>query len=488
MQNTIATEIIQLISAEQAWKYNVVPKSKTSNSFAFYVGSVVPAFVTEELEVLFGLNIIFDQIELADFNALLSTYYRKQDKTDNFSFSNAGDVAFIHKLIEEAHNYQASDIHLEVFEEKCRIRFRVDGKLIERYVLDKNDYPVIINKIKIEANLDIAEKRLPQDGRIFYKSNNRLHDYNSQDLELSSRGQKEEKFDVRVSALPTLHGEKIVMRLLAKNAEQINLSRLGLTEKQYLQYTSSIKKTHGIILISGPTGSGKTTTLYSTLKELNKNTRNIVTVEDPIEYTLEGINQVQVNEAIGMDYTTALRSFLRQDPDIIMLGEIRDAETAQMAIRSALTGHLVFSTIHTNSAWGTISRLIDMGVPSYLLSNTLVASVAQRLLRTLCPHCKTEKAFNSDMLPLVQDIPAIKNVSVPVGCEHCYYTGYKGRKAIYELIPVDKEISQFIKNNQTDIDSLILEREITTLSEAAYKLLQEGVTSVEEVYPIVMSV
>lgn len=286
------------------------------------------------------------------------------------SYSGAYDD-FLPRVISEAKGIGASDIHIEIYEEMARIRFRIDGKMVERYRISSEEYPALINKIKIQANLDIAEKRLPQDGRIFFRS---------------SVGE----FDIRVSSLPTMNGEKIVMRLLSKDAGQIQLSQLGFSEEQLELYTRSVKRPNGIVLISGPTGSGKTTTLYATLQLLNSDETNILTIEDPIEYTLEGVNQVQLKEDIGLTFSSALRTFLRQDPDIIMLGEIRDKETAQMAIRAALTGHLVFSTIHTNSAWGTISRLVDMGIPPYLLASTINLSMAQRLVRLLCPKCKNK--------------------------------------------------------------------------------------------------
>src|SRR5690606_16390653 len=248
------------------------------------------------------------------------------------------------------------------------------------------------------------------------------------------------KFDIRVSILPTLHGEKVVLRLLNNDATNISLEGLGLGERDLSNYLEGVQRPSGMVLISGPTGSGKTTTLYATLKLLNEEKRNIVTVEDPIEYTLEGINQVQLKEDIGLTFTAALRSFLRQDPDVIMLGEIRDGETAQMAIRAALTGHLVLSTIHTNSAWGTISRLIDMGVPPFLLSNTINCSVAQRLVRKLCGDCKISAPVSVADLPLqynAANAPAEHQIAV--GCEKCHYTGYKGRQAIYEIIPIDHD-------------------------------------------------
>jgi type II secretory ATPase GspE/PulE/Tfp pilus assembly ATPase PilB-like protein len=242
------------------------------------------------------------------------------------------------------------------------------------------------------------------------------------------------------------------------------------------------------VLISGPTGSGKTTTLYATLKLLNEEKRNIITVEDPIEYTLKGINQVQLKENIGLTFASALRSFLRQDPDIIMLGEIRDGETAQMAIRAALTGHLVLSTIHTNSAWGTISRLIDMGVPSYLLAGTINTSVAQRLVRVLCADCKKETDLNPLELPREYREKGLKKHFLPVGCENCHYTGYRGRKAIYEVITIENELANLIKEEELKVDNLLKERGIEKISEKSYRLLVEGITSLEEVYSLLTTI
>ena len=346
---------------------------------------------------------------------------------------------------------------------------RIDGKLIERYVLKKQDYPAIVNKVKIKSNLDIAEKRLPQDGRLFFNTGT-------------------DSFDIRVSVLPTLHGEKIVLRLLSKDATEIEISELGMSQVQLENYMEAIRKPHGIMLISGPTGSGKTTTLYATLKVLNNEYSNILTIEDPIEYTLEGINQVQLKESIGLTFASALRTFLRQDPDIIMLGEIRDSETAQMATRAALTGHLVLSTIHTNSAWGTFSRLIDMGVPPFLLSNTLNVSVAQRLVRLLCPECKSKQVFEPSLFP--KNFRSKKEIShhyIPVGCESCYYTGYKGRKAVYEIIPVDEEVGKAIKENQLDGADYLGAQNIKTLADQAISLFESGQTSIDEIYSILMN-
>ncbi len=294
-------------------------------------------------------------------------------------------------------------------------------------------------------------------------------------------------FDIRVSVLPTLFGEKIVMRLLGQDASNIDLKTLGFKDDELQQYLEAVKKPNGIILISGPTGSGKTTTLYATLKLLNDSKRNIVTVEDPIEYTLKGINQVQLRDDIGLTFAAAIKSFLRQDPDIIMLGEIRDPETAMMAIRASLTGHLVLSTIHTNSATGTISRLIDMGVPSYLIAETINVSLAQRLVRKLCAHCKEETDFNPADFPRSFTLPYIpEKLYKPSGCANCFYTGYKGRMAIYELFFVDNEISNHIKNN--NLQELIKKKGYKSLAAQGFDILSSGDTSLEEVYSILLNV
>ena len=312
--------------------------------------------------------------------------------------------------------------------------------------------------------MDISEKRLPQDGRINLTT-------------------KSEDFDIRVSSLPTLQGEKLVLRILSKNNVDIQLNKLGFTIEELKTYKKTIKKPNGIILISGPTGSGKTTTLYATLKELNKEETNILTIEDPVEYTLEGVNQVQLKEDIGLDFSSTLKTFLRQDPDIIMVGEIRDVATAKMAIRAALTGHLVLSTIHTNSAWGTVSRLIDMGVPSFLIASTLNISIAQRLVRKLCDNCKKEEQTSVDS----KLHNTLKSHFIAVGCEECYQTGYKGRKAIYEIIPATKEIISFIKKEELEIDTYLKANKIKTLQNNAIELVKKGVTSIDEVYSLIIS-
>ncbi|OFX83096.1 MAG: general secretion pathway protein GspE [Bacteroidetes bacterium GWF2_33_16] len=467
----IPIDIRQLITSEQAWHYSIIPSKLTSTTFEFFIDeNNYSDNVVEELEVLFEKRVTLTKYSSEVINKALSIYYRRGDAKHAKSkwINNKISDDFLEKIIIEAHSINSSDIHIESFEDSGRIRMRNDGKLIERYHLKKEDYPSLINKIKIKANLDIAEKRLPQDGRIYF---------------VSQSG----KFDIRVSVLPTLHGEKVVLRLLSKDATSIDINDLGFQPKQLEDYLEGIKKPHGIILISGPTGSGKTTTLYATLKILNKEETNILTIEDPIEYTLEGINQVQLKENIGLSFAKALRTFLRQDPDIIMLGEIRDNETAQMAVRAALTGHLVLSTIHTNSAWGTISRLIDMGVPPFLLSSTINLTVAQRLIRLVCPHCCTEEKLNLSLFP--KNFSTHRNITVhkiAKGCPECYYTGYKGRKAVYEVIPVDSEFAAKIKSNQFDISESLKQKQIRTMADSALDLLMNGKTTIEEIYSILM--
>lgn len=450
-----------------AWNYGIVPYKEENNHLYFVVKAGADLErIQEDLEILIGKAVVLEEIEENQLRQYLGKYYRKSGNDSNVktSASNGGND-FLLRIIHEARSLGSSDIHIEIYEEVARVRIRIDGHLVEKYKIEKSEYPEIVNKIKIESDLNISEKRLPQDGRLHF-----------------------EDFDVRVSILPTLHGEKIVLRILARDASQVDLNKLGFEAFEKVNYLEGVKQPNGIVLISGPTGSGKTTTLYATLKLLNEEKRNIVTVEDPIEYTLEGINQVQLRENIGLTFASALRSFLRQDPDVIMLGEIRDSETAQMAIRAALTGHLVLSTIHTNSAWGTISRLIDMGVPSYLLAGTINTSVAQRLVRVLCNDCKREEVLNQEELPKDYRHKGIQKHHVPVGCESCHFTGYKGRKAVYEVINIDSGLSEKIKEGDLKVDALLKERGIEKIYEKAYKLLTSGVTSLEEVYALLTNI
>ncbi|WP_298487856.1 GspE/PulE family protein [uncultured Maribacter sp.] len=463
----IPVELQQIINAELAYHFKIIPKSKTSGLIEFYIDENQLIETTkEELELYLGKEIVLFKVDEKLLNKALYEYYRKEDKRTegNEKTTFSPDNGFLENVIFEAKSIGSSDIHFEVYEEEARVRYRIDGLLIEKYIIPKENYLELINKIKIDSKLDITEKRLPQDGRINY-----------------------EDFDIRVSILPTLHGEKVVMRLLGKDTSHLNLDEVGLEEEQLAIYLEAVKKSNGIVLISGPTGSGKTTTLYATLKSLNDNKRNIVTVEDPIEYTLKGVNQVQLKEDIGLTFTSALRSFLRQDPDVIMLGEIRDAETAKMAIRASLTGHLVLSTIHTNSAIGTISRLVDMGVPAFYIAETLNVSVAQRLLRKLCDSCKEQVLFDPKEFPIGYVPPRpIASYYQPKGCPECYFTGYKGRRAIYEVIPIKNEIVSTIKEHSKNLKEKI-NYKYQSLAEKAFDLFEEGETSLEEIYSLLIN-
>lgn len=458
---TISAELQQLVRSDLAWHYRILPIEITDQLIHFYIDETQNIeLAKEELSALFGQAVELSTIDATTIQRNLGRFFRKANQEQHLVFDAKTD--FVDRIIQDANHLGSSDIHIETYEDRARVRIRIDGQLIERFVIDKGDYAELVNKIKIRSNLDISEKRLPQDGRIQYMD-----------------------FDIRVSILPTLHGEKIVLRILGKDASFIQIDQLGLTKNDLTNYLEGTKKPNGIILISGPTGSGKTTTLYATLKLLNNEKRNIVTVEDPIEYTLEGINQVQLKESIGLTFSSALRSFLRQDPDVIMLGEIRDGETAQMAIRAALTGHLVLSTIHTNSAWGTISRLIDMGVPPFLLASTINTSVAQRLVRKLCENCKTEEPlFDHDWPRSLDNKLAPQTTFKAIGCDSCHYTGYKGRTAIYEVIPIDLDLAEKIKAADLRVETLLAERGVVSLSQQALALMKQGVTSLEEIYPL----
>ncbi|MEM0578693.1 GspE/PulE family protein [Flavobacterium polysaccharolyticum] len=467
MQDIIITAENQyLLSNDIANQYRVLPKSISDSSVELYIDkSNNNPDTVEELELFIGKNVSLISIDSFEIEKALSIYYRKERVSNSNKSINVDKGDFLENLLGEAKSLKCSDIHFEIYEDSSRIRFRIDGQLIERYKIERENYLELVNKIKIKAKLNITEKRLPQDGRITNDS-----------------------FDIRVSILPTLFGEKIVMRLLGQDASNIDLNSLGLQEQELHNYLEAIKKPNGIILISGPTGSGKTTTLYATLRLLNNSIRNIVTVEDPIEYTLKGINQVQLKEDIGLTFSTALKSFLRQDPDVIMLGEIRDPETALMAIRASLTGHLVLSTIHTNSAVGTISRLIDMGVPSYLIAETLNLSVAQRLIRKLCDNCKKEVKCNKKNFPDNFQFPyEISTYYKAVGCNNCYHTGYKGRTAIYEVLPIENKLIESIKNNTISKQSDTNDKN-KSLSEKAFDILSKGETALEEIYSILINI
>ncbi len=466
-KHQIPVELRQLINAEDAHHYRAVPCAKTPTGYTFKTDHQDIATLQNELRVILNLPIELENETSDAIDNLLSGNYRVHKSGAASSIGYSQD--FLEKIILTSQSIGSSDIHFEPYEDRCRIRYRLDGKLTEQFYIPIDEYPVIINKIKNKASLDISQNRLPQDGRITMRA-----------------GRSE--FDIRVSTLRTLHGESIVLRILNKDSSDLDLSDLGFTEEELSIYKESVKNPHGIVLISGPTGSGKTTTLYATLKSLNSTATKILTIEDPIEYTLNGVNQVQLREDIGLDFPSAMRTFLRQDPDVIMVGEIRDVKTANMAIRAALTGHLVLSTIHTNSAWATISRLLDMGVPPFLIASTLNISVAQRLVRKLCASCKESRAVNSDQFPKDFRIPNdLYHHFVAVGCNACHHTGYTGRKAIYEILPISKELQKDIKNEVREIDGYLDKNRIIQLKDHALNLIKNGTTSIDEVFSMLVN-
>ena len=377
--------------------------------------------------------------------------------------NNSPAVKAINSIIEQAVRSRASDIHIEPFETYINIRYRIDGQLSVIMRPDIDIMPAISARIKIIGGMNIAEKRLPQDGRI--------------SIEVDGR-----EYDLRVSILPTMYGEKIVIRIADKNAFVLSKEELGFNEYEIKQFTNMLQNPHGIILVTGPTGSGKSTTLYSAISEINRQDINIVTVEDPVECIIEGVNQVQVNTKTGMTFATSLRSILRQDPDVIMIGEIRDTETAEIAVRAAITGHLVLSTIHTNDAPSSVLRLIDMGIEPYMVSSAMVGVIAQRLVRRICPNC-TEKytATDEDMeiLRLEGERPTLYRGR---GCPMCTFTGYRGRQGVYEVITVSKKHKEMINNrcSEGELKEYSIENGMQTLRENLIKKVLAGETTVSE--------
>lgn len=373
-------------------------------------------------------------------------------------------IRLINAILGEAIRENASDIHLETFEKRLVVRFRVDGILREVLEPKRELATLLVSRIKVMARLDIAEKRVPQDGRI--------------SLRIGGR-----EVDIRVSTLPSANGERVVLRLLDKQAGRLTLQHLGMSARDRDLMEETVRKPHGILLVTGPTGSGKTTTLYASLVSLNDRTRNILTVEDPIEYHLEGIGQTQVNTKVDMTFARGLRAILRQDPDVVMVGEIRDRETAEIAVQASLTGHLVLSTLHTNSAIGAVTRLMDMGIEPFLLSSSLLGVLAQRLVRVLCPHCKEAYEPNANECAKL-GVPAEPPLTFyrARGCDECHQHGYRGRTGIYELIVFDDRLRTLIHTGASEYDMLRHARTLgPSIREDGRRKVLEGVTTVEEV-------
>lgn len=426
--------------------YILVPPSQVDR----YIDSI--AAVKSTSEALDDLNTEGDK----------ALFGESQEEIEENDVVNNPSVRLVDSIIKEAVPYRASDIHIEPFEKVVKVRYRIDGDLRERAEFPINFYAAISARIKIMAGLDISERRIPQDGRI--------------NLTIGGK-----EFDFRVSSLPTVFGEKFVIRVLDKTSFRFTRNDLGFTQEENVVLDKMLSRPHGIILLTGPTGCGKSTTLYSFLKEVNKAEVNIVTVEDPVEYIMGGINQIQVNPKANMTFSAALRSILRQDPDIIMVGEMRDEETAEIAVRAAITGHLVFSTLHTNDAPGAITRLEDMGVAEYLLSDALVGVIAQRLVKRLCPECKkkgrtTEKEM--EILGIKKQMPIYR----PQGCQFCNGTGYKGRIAVHEIMYMNENMRNAVirEKNLEVLRELAKQNGMVTLWNSCKSLVEQGVTSIQE--------
>jgi type IV pilus assembly protein PilB len=395
----------------------------------------------------------------------------KSEKYTLNELIDAPAVQLADSILQEAVAQGASDIHVEPEAKRVRVRYRVDGVLKEHVDIPTDLYSAVLARYKIMANLDISERRIPQDGKI----NNTING---------------KQYDFRVSTLPTIYGEKIVIRIFNNSQEAVKFNTLANNKEDLKKMERMIRAPHGIILLTGPTGSGKTTTLYSFLRELNKEGVNITTIEDPVENNIDGINQTQVNPKADLTFSSALRSILRQDPNIIMIGEIRDNETADIAVKAAITGHLVLSTVHTNDAVSTVTRLLDMGIENYLVADSLVGAISERLVRKLCPHCKEEHKVNAQEAKIL----GCKEGDIiydPKGCPSCNYTGYKGRTGVFEILELDDEIRSLIDSKDFSIEKLrrtCLEHGYVTMDKATASLVKEGITSLDEYAKLITNI
>jgi len=487
-------DLAKLIPEEYARRNMLLPVSKHMNSLTVAFMDPLDLITIDNLKRMTGCEINPIIAIKSDLQRAINEFYGREDllkdaisdsyELEEFKIEKDAEeelslddliakaeeapvVKLVDLILMQAIKDRASDIHIEPFKNKINIRYRIDGVLYEIPPPAKHLLPAIVSRIKILSNLDIAERRLPQDGAFFVKVENK-------------------GIDIRVSTIPAVFGEKVVMRILDKSSTPLNLGDLGFDPEELGKFRKAIISPHGLILITGPTGSGKTTTLYAALNEIKSPRKNISTVEDPVEYKLEGINQVQIKPNIGFTFAGALRAFLRQDPDIIMVGEVRDLETAQICIRASLTGHLVLSTLHTNDAASAISRLIDIGIEPYLISSSLIMVGSQRLVRRLCPECK--EAYETT--PALAKDFGIKQELLykPKGCDSCGHTGYRGRIAIYEIILVNDKLRELIARGASlgEIKNKVKEFGIKSLLHSGIKKAEEGLTSVEEVLSITL--
>ncbi|MEE4365132.1 MAG: type II secretion system ATPase GspE [Desulfotignum sp.] len=427
--------------------------------------------------ILWAINILYDRSgdsarqlaeDMEDNDLMMDDLEQTADLLDDVS--DAPVIRLVNRMISQAVKTGASDIHIEPFQHSLKIRYRIDGIMYERLTPPKNIQASLISRIKVMASMNIAEKRVPQDGR----AQVRIGD---------------QEIDIRISTVPTSYGERLVMRLLNKSGYFLSLHQFGLSRDHFDRLNHIIRQNHGIVLVTGPTGSGKTTTLYAALSEINSPDKNIITIEDPVEYNLAGIGQIQVNPKTGVTFAKGLRAIVRQDPDVVLVGEIRDVETAGIAIQSALTGHLVFSTLHTNDAAGAITRLKDLGVEPYLISSSVNAIIAQRLVRILCPHCRQQYVLTPDDVKTLntngQDMTG-KKVYRPRGCSQCFETGYFRRQAIFEILELDDDIRNLIlKTSETNrIREAAIKKGMVTLRSDGMAKVFQGITSIREVFRV----
>lgn len=478
----INPDIPKLISEKISRRYTLIPIRLERGKLIVAMTDPINIFAMDDIKLITGYDVEPVIATRKDVLMAIEQYYQKAtaekaleefkesydevieevDEKSLAQINNAPVVKLVNSIISQAVKAGASDIHIEPYEKLLRVRFRIDGELQEHMAPSKSSHSAIVTRIKIMGKMDIAEKRIPQDGRV----------------EMNVDGRD---IDMRISVLPTVYGEKIVIRLLDRSSEILTKSELGFTPQNLSVFDNIIKSPFGIILVTGPTGSGKTTTLYTALRELNDIHKNIITVEDPVEYRLEGINQSQVNVKAGLTFANGLRAILRQDPDIIMIGEIRDTETAQIAVRAAITGHLVLSTVHTNDTTSTIARLIDMGVEPYLISSSVVGIIAQRLVKKICNNCKEAYCPSTEEIQLL-DLSHKTKLYKGNGCNACNQTGYRGRTSIHEIMPITKDIKKLIDEhkNTEDLRKMAVDHGMTTLRQSCRELVIHGITTVEE--------
>ncbi len=468
--------VVELVPEQIARRNNVAPLFLVDQELTIAVNDPTNVIVFDELRKVTGFRINYVLATSAAIKKALDEYYSVaqsiEDVIDSFEGNtpvigedDAPAVRLVNQILYQSMKLSASDIHVEQGDNTCRVRFRIDGILHEIFSPPPKMGVVIVSRLKIMAKLDISEKRLPQDGRFTITIGERI-------------------VDVRLSTLPTVHGEKVVLRILDKSSLQVGLDRIGLDQNEIKQVKSILGASYGLLLVTGPTGSGKTTSLYSMIRHLASPSKNIVTVEDPVEYEFPNINQVQVNAKVNLTFSRALRSILRQDPDIILIGEIRDEETAAIAIRSALTGHFVLSTLHTNDAISSIGRLIDMSIEPYLLASSLVGVIAQRLVRTVCRECVSYVDPDPKVLESLGIEPSGDyRWAEPKGCNRCNFTGYKGRTAIFEILPITDNIRQMILDSKSSVEirETAAQAGLSSLKSVGLKKVLQGVTTLQEI-------